>query len=63
MLNRSNSLNPVWYVLKVECPVCSSSDADLDEYFGMVECKNCGMKVSYSEYLDKRSLNDIVGNR
>jgi len=48
--------------LKVECPICSSNDAFLEEYYGKVECKKCGMKVSYSEYLDKRSLKDISGN-
>ena len=52
----------MWYFLKVECPICSSNDAFLEEYYGRVECKNCGMKVSYSEYLDKRSLKDISGN-
>lgn len=49
--------------MKVKCPVCSSDNADLEEYYSLVECKACGMKVSYSEYLNKRSTREISSNR
>ena len=52
--------------MKIKCPKCKE-DAELDPDFSYVECKKCGLDMSYGEYVrfvahNEAQYSDILGD-
>ena len=52
--------------MKIKCPKCKE-DAELSPDFSFVECKKCGLDMSYGEYVkyvahSEAQYSDILGD-
>ena len=52
--------------MKIKCPKCKE-DAELSPDFSYVECKKCGLDMSYGEYVrfvahNEAQYSDILGD-